>query len=125
MHIELNLLPDLRPYRISERKISSQNLRILQEPRNALVKQYEKMFELEGIGLVFDPEAISAIARRTLERSTGARGLRSIIESVMRDIMFELPSRSDVRKVVITKECIDSDAQPLLVLRTEERALEA
>ena len=100
-------------------------VRILQEPRNALVKQYEKMFELEGIGLVFDPEAISAIARRTLERSTGARGLRSIIESVMRDIMFELPSRSDVRKVVITKECIDSDAQPLLVLRTEERALEA
>lgn len=100
-------------------------VRILQEPRNALVKQYEKMFELEGIGLVFDPEAIGAIARRTLERSTGARGLRSIIESVMRDVMFELPSRSDVREVVITKECIESDAQPLLVLRTEERALEA
>ncbi len=100
-------------------------VRILQEPRNALVKQYEKMFELEGIRLVFDPAAIGAIARRTLERSTGARGLRSIIESVMRDVMFELPSRSDVREVVITKECIESDAQPLLVLRTEERALEA
>ena len=100
-------------------------VRILQEPRNALVKQYEKMFELEGIGLIFDPEAIRAIARKTLERSTGARGLRSIIESVMRDIMFELPSRSDVREVVITRECIESGAQPLLVLDAEERALEA
>ena len=98
---------------------------ILQEPKNALVKQYEKMFELEGIGLTFDPEAIRAIARKTLERSTGARGLRSIIESVMRDIMFELPSRSDVREVVITSECIESGAQPLLVLHAEERALEA
>jgi len=100
-------------------------VRILQEPRNALVKQYEKMFELEGIGLIFDPEAIQAIASKTLTRSTGARGLRSIIESVMRDIMFELPSRNDVREVVITRECIESGAQPLLVLHAEERALEA
>ena len=100
-------------------------VRILQEPRNALVKQYEKMFELDGIGLIFDPEAIHAIAKKTLERSTGARGLRSIIEAVMRDIMFELPSRSDVREVVITRECIESGAQPLLVLDAEERALEA
>ncbi|MDH3424790.1 MAG: ATP-dependent Clp protease ATP-binding subunit ClpX, partial [Gemmatimonadota bacterium] len=79
-------------------------VRILQEPKNALVKQYEKMFELEGIGLRFDPEAIRAIARRTLDRDTGARGLRSIIESTMREIMFEIPSRSDVREVVITAE---------------------
>ena len=100
-------------------------VRILQEPRNALVKQYEKMFQLDGIGLIFDQEAIRAIARKTLDRSTGARGLRSIIESVMRDIMFELPSRSDVREVVITRECIESGAQPLLVLHVEERALEA
>ena len=100
-------------------------VRILQEPRNALVKQYEKMFELDGIGLIFDPEAIRAIASKTLDRSTGARGLRSIIESVMRDIMFELPSRDDVREVVITRECIESGAAPLLVLSAEERALEA
>lgn len=100
-------------------------VRILQEPRNALVKQYEKMFELDDIRLIFDPEAIRAIARRTLERSTGARGLRSIIESVMRDTMFELPSRTDVSEVVITSECIESGAQPLLVLHPEERALEA
>jgi ATP-dependent Clp protease ATP-binding subunit ClpX len=100
-------------------------VRILQEPRNALVKQYEKMFELDGIGLTFDPEAIRAIASKTLDRSTGARGLRSIIESVMRDIMFELPSRNDVREVVITRECIESGAAPLLVLSAEERAREA
>ena len=100
-------------------------VRILQEPKNALVKQYQKMFELEGIGLRFDPEAIRAIARKTLDRDTGARGLRSIIEATMRDIMFEMPSRDDVREVVMTRECIDDGVPPLLVLHTEERALEA
>ena len=100
-------------------------VRILQEPRNALVKQYEKMFELEDTRLIFDSEAILSIARKTLERSTGARGLRSIIESVMRDIMFELPSRNDVSEVVITRECVESGAQPLLVLHQEDQALEA
>lgn len=100
-------------------------VRILQEPKNALVKQYEKMFELEGIGLTFDPEAIEAIAKKTLDRNTGARGLRSIIESTMRDIMFEIPSRNDVREVVITKECITEGSRPLMVLQSEERALEA
>jgi len=100
-------------------------IRILQEPKNALVKQYQKMFELEGVGLTFDPAAIASIARKTLERNTGARGLRSIIENTMRDIMFEIPSRNDVREVVITKECIDDDVPPMLVLHPEERALEA
>ncbi|MDX1492714.1 MAG: ATP-dependent Clp protease ATP-binding subunit ClpX [Longimicrobiales bacterium] len=100
-------------------------VRILQEPKNALVKQYEKMFDLEGIGLRFDPEAIRAIARKTLDRDTGARGLRSIIESTMRDIMFEIPSRDDVREVVITRECIDENVPPLMVLQSGERALEA
>ncbi|NNL31089.1 MAG: ATP-dependent Clp protease ATP-binding subunit ClpX, partial [Gemmatimonadetes bacterium] len=100
-------------------------VRILQEPKNALVKQYEKMFELEGIGLRFDPDAIRAIAKKTLTRDTGARGLRSIIEATMRDIMFEIPSRDDVREVVITPECIEDDVPPLLVLQAEERAMEA
>jgi ATP-dependent Clp protease ATP-binding subunit ClpX len=100
-------------------------VRILQEPKNALVKQYEKMFELEGIGLTFDPAAIQAIAKKTLDRNTGARGLRSIIEGTMRDIMFEIPSRNDVREVVITRECIEDGVPPLLVLHAEERALEA
>jgi len=100
-------------------------VRILQEPKNALVKQYEKMFELEGIGLRFDPDAIRAIARKTLDRDTGARGLRSIIETAMRDLMFEIPSRGDVREVVITPESIDDGVPPLLVLHAEERAMEA
>jgi ATP-dependent Clp protease ATP-binding subunit ClpX len=100
-------------------------VRILQEPKNALVKQYEKMFELEGIGLTFEPDAILAIARKTLSRETGARGLRSIIEATMRDIMFEIPSRNDVREVVVTAECVEKGASPLLLLHTQERALEA
>lgn len=100
-------------------------VRILQEPRNALVKQYEKMFELEGIGLTFDPEALRAIAERTLERGTGARGLRSIIETIMREVMFEIPSRSDVREVVVTPESITNAVPPLLVVQSEQKKLEA
>jgi ATP-dependent Clp protease ATP-binding subunit ClpX len=100
-------------------------VRILQEPKNALVKQYEKMFELEGIGLTFDADALRAIARKTLVRDTGARGLRSIIEGIMREVMFEIPSRSDVREVVVTAECVDNGVPPLLVLHAEDRALEA
>jgi ATP-dependent Clp protease ATP-binding subunit ClpX len=99
--------------------------KILQEPKNALVKQYQKMFELEGVGLTFDAEAIQAIAKKTLDRSTGARGLRSIIETTMRDVMFEIPSRSDVREVVITRECIEDEVPPLLLLHAQEQALEA
>jgi ATP-dependent Clp protease ATP-binding subunit ClpX len=99
--------------------------RILVEPRNALVKQYQKMFELEGIGLTFDKEAIRAIARKTLERGTGARGLRSVLEDLMRDVMFDLPSRDDVREVVVTAESIEKSVPPLLVLHTEDRRREA
>lgn len=83
------------------------------------------MFELEGVGLTFDPKAIKAISRKALERGTGARGLRSIIEGIMRDLMFEIPSRSDVREVVITAECVEEELPPLLVLHPEERKLEA
>jgi ATP-dependent Clp protease ATP-binding subunit ClpX len=96
-------------------------VRILQEPKNALVKQYDKIFELDGIGLRFEPSAIRAIARRALDRGTGARGLRSIIESTMREVMFEIPSRSDVREVVVTEESIEGGGPPLLVLHAEER----
>ena len=99
--------------------------RILEEPKNALVKQYKKMFELEGIGLTFDREAIEAIAKKTTERKTGARGLRSIIERIMRDVMFEIPSRNDVREVVVTAESVENGAAPLLVLHAEEEKLKA
>jgi len=100
-------------------------VRILEEPKNALVKQYAKMFELEGIGLTFDREAIRAIASKTLERGTGARGLRSIIEEVMRDVMFEIPSRKDVREIIVTPDSVESGVPPLLVLHPEERKKEA
>jgi ATP-dependent Clp protease ATP-binding subunit ClpX len=100
-------------------------VRILQEPKNALVKQYEKMFELEGIGLTFDPDAIQAIAEKTLNRNTGARGLRSIIEDIMREVMFDIPSRDDVREVVVTRESVEDGAPPLLILRPTEQVLEA
>jgi ATP-dependent Clp protease ATP-binding subunit ClpX len=100
-------------------------VKILQEPKNALVKQYEKMFELESIGLTFEPDAILAIAKKTLERNTGARGLRSIIETIMRDVMFDIPSRDDVREVVVTAESVENSVPPLLVLHPETRAKEA
>jgi ATP-dependent Clp protease ATP-binding subunit ClpX len=100
-------------------------IRILQEPKNALVKQYEKMFDLEGIRLTFDPEAIAAIARKALERGTGARGLRAVLEDVMRDVMYDVPSRDDVREVVITRESVHDTVPPLLVLHPETKKREA
>jgi ATP-dependent Clp protease ATP-binding subunit ClpX len=100
-------------------------IRILQEPKNALLKQYEKMFELEGIRLVFDADAVRAIAAKALERGTGARGLRAVLESIMRDVMFEIPSREDVREVVVTPECVTQRIPPLLVLHPESKKKEA
>ena len=100
-------------------------VKILEEPKNALVKQYRKMFELEGIGLTFDKEALRTIAKKTLDRGTGARGLRSVIEDLMRDVMFEVPSRTDVREVVVTADCVDNDVPPLLVLHPETQKKEA
>ncbi len=98
---------------------------ILQKPKNALIKQYAKMFELEGVGLTFDPEALRAVAARTADRGTGARGLRAILEDVMLEVMFELPSRQDVREVIITRETIDEGQAPLLILEPESERKEA
>jgi ATP-dependent Clp protease ATP-binding subunit ClpX len=100
-------------------------VQILQEPKNALVKQYTKMFELEGIGLTFDREAIQAVAQRALDRGTGARGLRAVLEELMCDVMFDIPSRDDVREVVITPESVLDGIAPLLVLRPESKKREA
>jgi ATP-dependent Clp protease ATP-binding subunit ClpX len=98
---------------------------ILTEPRNALVKQYQKIFQMDGVGITFDPGAIRAIARRAIERGTGARGLRSVIENLMRDIMFDIPSREDVLEVVVTPECVTDAVPPLLILAPEQRRKEA
>ena len=98
---------------------------ILQKPRNALVKQYTKMVELEGVGLTFDPEALRAIARKTIDRGTGARGLRAVLEQVMLDVMYDLPDRPDVHEVVITRETIEDGAEPLLLLGRDAERKEA
>lgn len=100
-------------------------VRILQEPKNALIKQYEKMLELEDVGLTFEPSAVRAIAVKTLNRGTGARGLRAVIEELMRNILFEIPSRADVREVVITTESVEERIPPLLVLHPEVEKKEA
>ncbi|MFD2759576.1 ATP-dependent protease ATP-binding subunit ClpX [Lentibacillus juripiscarius] len=89
---------------------------ILTKPKNALVKQYEKLFEIDGVELEFEEDALRAIANKAIERKTGARGLRSIIESIMLDVMFELPSREDIEKCIITKETVQNEnGRPKLV----------
>lgn len=87
---------------------------ILTEPKNALVKQYRKMLEIDNVDLEFDADALNAISELAIERKTGARGLRSIIEERMVDIMFNIPSNDNIRKVKITRETIKEEAQPLL-----------
>jgi ATP-dependent Clp protease ATP-binding subunit ClpX len=99
-------------------------VKILTEPRNALVKQYEKFLDLDGVELTFDPEALNAIAKRAMAHKTGARGLRAIIENIMMDLMYELPSRTDVRKCLITKEMVESKAQPVLTIETRKKKKE-
>ncbi len=100
-------------------------VRILLEPRNALTKQYKKLLEMENVGLTFDPEALRAVAAKSITRGTGARGLRSILEEVMTDIMFDLPDRDDVREVVITRECVTDGKVPLLVTERPRNKKEA
>ena len=90
-------------------------VKILTEPKNALIKQYKKLFELDGVDLEFMEDALLAIADEALHRNTGARGLRAIIEDVMLEVMYEVPSRLDVTKVLITKDVIGKKEKPLLV----------
>ncbi|WP_144511020.1 ATP-dependent protease ATP-binding subunit ClpX [Bacillus sp. FJAT-22090] len=91
-------------------------VQILTEPKNALVKQYQKMIELDNVKLTFEDDALIEIAKEAIERKTGARGLRSIIENIMLDVMYELPSREDIVECVITKEAITEKARPKLLL---------
>jgi len=91
-------------------------VRILTEPKNALVKQYGKMFEMEGAELEFREDALRAIAQKAMERKTGARGLRTILEQVLLDTMYDLPSMEDVSKVVIDESVIKGEAKPYMLL---------
>ncbi|HET8604073.1 MAG TPA: ATP-dependent Clp protease ATP-binding subunit ClpX [Marmoricola sp.] len=92
-------------------------VQILTEPRNALVKQYQKLFELDGVELEFTTDAVAAIADKAMERGTGARGLRAIIEEVLLNVMYDVPSREDVAKVVVTGEVVSDNVNPTLVPR--------
>lgn len=94
-------------------------VRIMKEPRNALVKQYEKFFAMDNIELEFTDEALKAIAVKALERDTGARGLRSVVENAVLEIMYDLPSRPEIRKCIITKEVIDDNADPILEIEDQ------
>ena len=90
-------------------------VKILQEPKNSLVKQYQKLFEIDGVELVFEREALEAIVDKAIERKTGARGLRSIIEEIMRDIMFDIPSKPNIEKCIITKGTVAGTEGPKII----------
>jgi ATP-dependent Clp protease ATP-binding subunit ClpX len=98
---------------------------ILTQPKNALVKQYQKLFEIEGTQLTFTDDALMAIANRAIERKTGARGLRSIMEDILLDTMFDLPSLENVTEVVVNEEAVGSDAKPLIIFADDEAAATA
>ena len=99
-------------------------VRILKEPRNALIKQYQKIFELDGVTLEFKDNCLQAIAEEAMKRNTGARGLRAILEETLLDVMFELPSRDDVDRCVITKEVVLNGETPMLATRDKRKKKE-
>ena len=127
--LRYGLIPELvgrLPVVVSLETLDEQALvRILVEPKNALSKQYRKLFDLENVHLTFQPEALEAVAQKALKRGTGARGLRAILEEVMTEIMYDLPGREDVTEVVITAECIREGRAPLLVTEPQRAKKEA
>ncbi|MCM3041909.1 ATP-dependent protease ATP-binding subunit ClpX [Paenibacillus motobuensis] len=100
-------------------------VRILSEPKNALVKQYQKMLELDNVNLSFEPKALEAIAREAIKRNTGARGLRAIIEGIMLDVMYEVPSRDDVEDCVITEQVVEEKTIPELGAKKNKKQEES
>ena len=100
-------------------------VRVLVEPRNALIRQYEKLFELERVKLTFSDDAVVAVAEHAIKQETGARGLRAILERVMLDIMFDLPSRKGVHECVMTLGVISNGEEPLLVYEQDRDDEEA
>ena len=102
-------------------------VQILSEPKNALVKQYQRLFEMEDVKLTITHEALKAIARKAIERKTGARGLRSIMEAILLETMFELPSFKGVEEIVIGPEVVEGGARPLRIYseRAEEKGSSA
>ncbi len=97
-------------------------MKILTEPRNAITKQFQKLFKMEGVDLEFREEALVAIAERAIKRKTGARGLRSIIEHALLDLMFDIPSEKNVIKVVVDEKSVAGDSKPLLIYAEPAKA---
>jgi ATP-dependent Clp protease ATP-binding subunit ClpX len=94
-------------------------MRILSEPRNALIKQYQKLFEIDGVELEFSEDAVEAVAEQALLRGTGARATRAIIEEVLLNVMYEVPSRDDVARVIVTREVVLDNVNPTLIPREQ------
>ncbi|ANZ70312.1 ATP-dependent protease ATP-binding subunit ClpX [Pediococcus claussenii] len=122
--LKFGLIPEFigrLPILTALEKLTTEDLvRILTEPKNALVKQYEALMKLDSVDLHFTTQALKAIADRAIARDTGARGLRSIIENVMRDIMFEIPSRDDVERVIVNKKTVVDGSEPELILKGQK-----
>jgi len=97
-------------------------MRILVEPKNAIIKQYQKFLAMDRVELIFTPEALEAAAEQALRLKTGARGLRATIEEVLTDVMFEIPSRTDVERCIVTADCILRRERPQLIVRAGRAA---
>lgn len=114
--LKFGLIPEFigrLPVMAALEKLTEEDLvKILTEPKNALVKQYQRLFDIDNVALEFESEALIAIAKQAIQRNTGARGLRAIIETVMLDIMFDVPSRQDIRRIVITESTVEEKAAP-------------
>lgn len=130
--LKFGLIPELigrLPVIVSLSELSENALvRIIKEPKNSLVKQYQTLFAMDDVELEVEEDAIMAIAKKAIELNTGARGLRGIFEKIMTDIMYELPSKPDVKKCIITKDTVENGAEPLMIKRDvkqlEEKELE-
>ncbi|WP_319781127.1 ATP-dependent Clp protease ATP-binding subunit ClpX [Maridesulfovibrio sp.] len=124
--VKFGLIPEFVgriPVQTALSELTEEDLvRILQEPKNALVKQYKKMFDLDGVRLTFTANALKAIAAKAVERKTGARGLRNVLESIMLDIMYKLPSMSGVKECVINKSVVDTGMEPILFFHNEVKS---
>lgn len=116
--LRFGLIPELigrLPMIVSLRELTEEALvRIMREPKNSLIRQYQELFRMDGVELEIEDDAVNTIANKAIELHTGARGLRGIFEKMMTDIMFELPSRDDVTKCIITKETVENGAEPIL-----------
>lgn len=124
--IKFGLIPEFIgriPVMTALQELSEDDLvKILTEPKNALVKQYHTLFDLDGVTLTFTPNALKAIAKKAVERKTGARGLRNVLESVMLDIMYKLPGLTGVKECVVNKAVVEKGIEPLLFYRQEKKS---